>query len=63
MYIWLGLLKYKKESISGLPIGYDLSQEIRNIERPRAIAPTTIHYLHKHVTDRLKLINFKHKFT
>lgn len=49
IYLWLGLLKHKKNSLSGIPKGYEITQEIRNIERPRALPPSVIHYVDKHV--------------
>ncbi|CAG9763070.1 unnamed protein product [Ceutorhynchus assimilis] len=49
MYFWLGMLKHKKHFISGIPRGYEISQEIRNVERPRALPPAIIHYVEKHV--------------
>lgn len=49
VYFWLGLLKEKRHFFDTLPHGFELSQELRNAERPRAMAPTTIHYLEKHV--------------
>lgn len=49
IYAWLGVVKHKKFFYSGLPRGFELSQDLRNAERPRALAPTNIHYLEKHV--------------
>ncbi|XP_076179651.1 otoferlin isoform X8 [Ptiloglossa arizonensis] len=48
IYMWLGILKHKKYFIQGLPKGYELSHELKNIERPRALPPTIIHYVNKH---------------
>lgn len=48
IYVWLGMLKHKKNFISGIPKGYEITQEIRNVERPRALPPSTIHYVEKH---------------
>ncbi|CRK93099.1 CLUMA_CG006578, isoform A [Clunio marinus] len=48
LYVWLGIVKHKKFFFSGLPRGFELSQDLRNAERPRALAPTNIHYLEKH---------------
>jgi otoferlin len=50
IYAWLGMVKHKKFFFSGLPRGFELSQDLRNAERPRALAPTNIHYLEKHVS-------------
>ncbi|XP_020294411.1 otoferlin-like isoform X2 [Pseudomyrmex gracilis] len=48
IYMWLGILKHKKYFIQGLPKGYEISHEIRNVDRPRALPPTVIHYVQKH---------------
>lgn len=50
IYLWLGTAKDKKYFYSGLPMGYDMSHELKNAERPRALAPSTIHYVEKHVS-------------
>jgi len=50
LYVWLGIVKHKKFFFSGLPRGFELSQDLRNAERPRAMAPTNIHYLEKYVS-------------
>lgn len=49
LYVWLGAVQNKQFSYSGLPKGFNLSPEIRNAERPGALAPSNIHYLEKHV--------------
>lgn len=48
IYLWLGMLKHKKNFINGIPKGYEITQEIRNVERPRALPPSVIHYVEKH---------------
>ncbi|KAL0125714.1 hypothetical protein PUN28_004639 [Cardiocondyla obscurior] len=48
IYMWLGILKHKKYFIQSLPKGYEISHELRNVERPRALPPTVIHYTQKH---------------
>ncbi|XP_046836781.1 otoferlin isoform X1 [Vespa crabro] len=48
IYMWLGILKHKKYFIQGLPNGYEMSHELRNIDRLRALPPTVIHYIEKH---------------
>ncbi|XP_068990051.1 otoferlin isoform X8 [Neodiprion pinetum] len=48
IYIWLGILKHKKYFIQGLPKGYEVSHELKNVDRPRALPPSTIHYIRKH---------------
>lgn len=52
IYFWLGMLKHKQYFFAGLPKGYDMSQELRNAERIRALAPSNIHYVEKHVSRR-----------
>ncbi|XP_012269850.2 otoferlin isoform X2 [Athalia rosae] len=48
IYMWLGILKHKKYFIQGLPKGYEVSHELRNVDRPRALPPSVIHYVKKH---------------
>ncbi|XP_025988063.1 otoferlin isoform X2 [Solenopsis invicta] len=48
IYMWLGILKHKKYFIQGFPKGYEISHELRNVDRPRALPPTVIHYVQKH---------------
>lgn len=57
IYMWLGMLKHKKNFVNGLPKGYEVSHEIKNSDRPRALPPNVIHYLDKHVSisDPLKI--------
>lgn len=50
IYLWLGVVGHKGHFFDGLPIGYDLSHELRNAERPGAMAPNNIHYLEKSVS-------------
>ncbi|XP_054274223.1 otoferlin-like [Macrosteles quadrilineatus] len=47
IYMWLGLVKHKKNFVNGLTKGYEVSHEIRNAERPRAMPPSVIHYTSK----------------
>lgn len=47
--MWLGILKHKKYFTQGLPKGYELSHELKNVDRPRALPPIIIHYVEKHV--------------
>ncbi|KAG8297656.1 hypothetical protein J6590_031697 [Homalodisca vitripennis] len=47
IYMWLGLIKHKKNFVNGLTKGYEVSHEIRNAERPRAMPPSVIHYTSK----------------
>lgn len=60
IFLWLGMLKHKKNFINGIPKGYEATHEIRNVERPRALPPSTIHYVEKHV--RSILIHITPKF-
>lgn len=53
IYLWLGIVSHKGHFFEGLPIGYDLSHELRNAERPGAMAPNNIHYLEKSVRYKL----------
>ncbi|CAG2054114.1 unnamed protein product [Timema podura] len=55
--MWLGLLKHKKNFVNGLPKGYEVSHELRNVERPRAMPPSTIHYVEKHFNGTQKFLN------
>nr|CAH7741241.1 unnamed protein product [Callosobruchus chinensis] len=48
IYLWLGLVKHKKCFVDGIPKGYEITPEIRNAERPRALPPSVIHYIEKH---------------
>nr|XP_012219690.1 PREDICTED: otoferlin-like isoform X2 [Linepithema humile] len=48
IYMWLGILKHKKYFIQGLPKGYEVSHELRNVDRPRGLPPIMIHYVQKH---------------
>ncbi|XP_076628965.1 otoferlin isoform X7 [Colletes latitarsis] len=48
IYTWLGILKHKKYFIQGLPKGYELGHELKNVDRPRSLPPTIIHYIDKH---------------
>lgn len=54
IYLWLGIIQNRQFCYSGLPKGFDLSPEIRNAERPGALAPSNIHYVEKHVSQKLK---------
>ncbi|XP_072153878.1 otoferlin [Bemisia tabaci] len=48
IYMWMGLLKHKMYFVNGLPKGYEVSHEISNAERPRALPPSVIHYTMKY---------------
>lgn len=49
VYLWLGVLQDKKHYIDTLPKGYELSSELRNADKLRSNAPSTIFYGEKHV--------------
>jgi hypothetical protein len=55
IYMWLGLVKHKKNFVNGLTKGYEVSHEIRNAERPHALPPSVIHYVEKHVCKYVRL--------
>lgn len=59
IYLWLGIIQNRQFSYSGLPKGFDLSPEIRNAERPGALAPSNIHYLEKHVSSLNNILYLK----
>lgn len=44
------MLKHKKYLLNGLPKGFELSHEIKNIEKPYALPPLRIHYVEKYVS-------------
>lgn len=50
VYLWLGVLQDKKHYIDGLPQGYEVSSELRNADKLRSNAPSTIFYAEKHVS-------------
>lgn len=58
IYMWLGVVKHKKYFFNGLPKGYEMSQELRNAERSKALAPSNVHYLDRHVSLKRILIKF-----
>ncbi|XP_064096144.1 otoferlin-like isoform X4 [Macrobrachium nipponense] len=47
IYLWLGLMKQKKNLLPGIPKGYELTYELRNIERSLTLPPITLHYTQK----------------
>ncbi|XP_064487216.1 otoferlin-like [Ornithodoros turicata] len=49
MYIWLGLTKHKKNILKGLPKGYELTPEVKNIEKVHIPPPSQLHYTEKSV--------------
>ena len=50
VYFWLGSSKHKKSYPSGLPPGFQVTNELMNAERPGLPPPTSIHYTEKHVS-------------
>ena len=51
IYLWLGSIKHKKNYPSGLPPGFQPTNELLNAERPGLPPPTLIHYSEKHVSN------------
>ncbi|XP_061500462.1 otoferlin [Anopheles gambiae] len=49
LYLWLGTLKHKRFFYTGLPKGYELLHELKNAEKVNVPAPTTVHYVERHV--------------
>ena len=49
VYFWLGSIKHKKSYPSGLPPGFQVTNELLNAERPGLPPPISIHYAEKHV--------------
>ena len=49
VYLWLGSIKHKKNYPSGLPPGFQPTNELQNAERPAVPPPPIIHYSEKHV--------------
>ncbi|XP_076068132.1 otoferlin-like isoform X2 [Oratosquilla oratoria] len=47
VYMWLGQLKHKKHFVKDLPEGYESNYEIRNVDRPMTMPPTSLHYTQK----------------
>ncbi|KAG0710969.1 Otoferlin [Chionoecetes opilio] len=47
VYMWLGLMKQKKNLALGIPKGYEMCYELRNIERTLTLPPVTLHYTQK----------------
>ena len=56
VYFWLGSSKHKKSYPSGLPPGFQVTNELMNAERPGLPPPTSIHYTEKHVSGNPALI-------
>ncbi len=50
VYFWLGSSKHKKFFPSGLPPGFQVTNELLNAERPLLAPPNSIHYAEKHVS-------------
>ncbi|XP_070555288.1 otoferlin-like isoform X9 [Ptychodera flava] len=47
LYLWLGLTKHKKDFLSGLPGGFEMTKEIRQASKITATPPKHINYLEK----------------
>lgn len=56
--MWLGLMKHKKNLVTGIPKGYELSYELRNIERSLTLPPITLHYTQKQVSQGKGLVGW-----
>ena len=56
IYLWLGSIKHKKNYPSGLPPGFQPTNELLNAERPGLPPPTLIHYSEKHVSSVVWII-------
>lgn len=63
IFLWLGVIQNRQFCYSALPKGFDLSPEIRNAERPGALAPSNIHYLEKHVLNPISFRTYRIKKT
>ncbi|XP_077991096.1 otoferlin-like isoform X2 [Glandiceps talaboti] len=48
VYLWLGLAKYKREFLQGLPLGYEITPEMNRMSKPKTIPPNIITYREKH---------------
>ena len=57
VYFWLGSIKHKKSYPSGLPPGFQVTNELLNAERPALSPPTAIHYAEKHVSSFFGYLN------
>ena len=53
--MWLGVTKHKKFMFDGLPKGYEITHEIRIVDRPQSLPPTLLHY-------KDKLVSYKYTF-
>ncbi|XP_050073057.1 otoferlin-like [Anopheles maculipalpis] len=49
IYLWLGTIKHKRFFYAGLPKGYELLHELKHAEKVNVPAPTTVHYVERHV--------------
>ncbi|XP_047543400.1 otoferlin-like [Vanessa atalanta] len=49
VYLWLGVVQDKKHYIDGLPQGFEYNNELKNADKLRSNAPTSIYYIEKHV--------------
>ncbi|XP_043277265.1 otoferlin-like [Venturia canescens] len=49
VYVWLGISRHKRYLLQGLPKGYEMNNELKNLlEKPRAPPPLSVHYVEKH---------------
>uniref|UniRef100_T1JBU8 C2 domain-containing protein n=1 Tax=Strigamia maritima TaxID=126957 RepID=T1JBU8_STRMM len=49
IYLWLGLTKHKKNCLKNMPRGYEISPEVRNMDKFQAGPPILLHYREKHM--------------
>ncbi|XP_065212252.1 otoferlin-like [Planococcus citri] len=49
IYLWLGLSQHNEYFLNGYPEGYEISNQVENIQRPGFVSPLKIYYPEKHV--------------
>ncbi|ESO89647.1 hypothetical protein LOTGIDRAFT_125029, partial [Lottia gigantea] len=47
LYIWLGLLKHKKDYLKGLPMGYEETKALKHSTKTQAVPPPFIYFTEK----------------
>ncbi|KAK6179510.1 hypothetical protein SNE40_011846 [Patella caerulea] len=47
LYVWLGLLKHKKDYLKGLPAGYEETKALKHSTKTQAVPPPFIYYSEK----------------
>ena len=48
--MWLGLSEHKQNLMPSIPKGYEMSYELKHIDRPQTLPPITLHYTQKQVS-------------